>query len=145
MQSFHVVLASMQLPTLETGVRLTLHVFAAAIFVGGQFTLAGLVPSIRGLGEGATKVVARAFGRLQWPAYALLIATGFWNVFAMHTATASHDWIIVLTIKIVVSLLAVSFAFLHQRARSRSALAAYCGLAGLAALVALVLGVLLSA
>ena len=145
MLSFHIVLTSMELPTLETGVRLTLHVLAAAIFVGGQFTLAGLVPAIRGLGEGATKTVARAFGRLQWPAYALLIVTGFWNVVAMHTASASHDWIVVLTIKIVVSLLAGAFAFLHQRASSRSALAAYGGLAGISALVALVLGVLLSA
>ena len=141
----HTSLAVMQLPTLETGVRLTLHVLAAAIFVGGQFTLAGLVPTIRGLGEGATKSVARAFGRLQWPAYFVLIVTGFWNVLAMHTAHASHDWIVVLTIKIVVSLLAGAFAFLHQRASSRPALAAYGGLSGISALVALVLGVLLSA
>lgn len=141
----HAVFASMQLPTLETGVRLTLHVLAAAIFVGGQFTHAGLVPTIRGLGDGAAKSVARAFGRLQWPAYALLIVTGFWNVTAMHTVSASHDWIVVLTIKIVISLLAGAFAFLHQRARSRAALAAYGGLSGISALVALVLGVLLSA
>ncbi len=145
MLSFHTALASMQLPTLETGVRLVLHVVAATIFVGGQFTLAGLIPTVRGLGEGATKSVARAFGRLQWPAYALLIVTGFWNVVAMHTASASHDWIVVLTIKIVVALLAGAFALLHQRARSRSALAAYGGLAGVASLAALVLGVLLSA
>ena len=145
MWSPNVALASMQLPTFETGLRLTLHVLAAAIFVGGQFTLAGLVPTIRGLGEGATKSVARAFGRMQWPAYALLIVTGFWNVVAMHTSSASHDWIVVLTIKIVVSLLAGAFALLHQRARSRSALAAYGGLSGISAVAALVLGVLLSA
>ena len=40
-------------------VRLFLHVLAATIWVGGQFTLAGLVPVLRPLGPDATRAAAR--------------------------------------------------------------------------------------
>lgn len=145
MSPVYATTTSIALPSAVTAIRLTLHVIAAAIFVGGQFTIAGLVGTIRDLGEGATKIVARAFARLQWPAYAVLIATGFWNVFAMHTSTAPHDWVVVLSVKIAVALLAGVFAYMHQRARTRAGLAAFGGLAGIASLTALILGVLLSA
>ena len=145
MTNMHPLIASIQLPSLVTGIRLSLHVLAAAIFVGGQFTIAGLLGTVRGFGDGATKAVARSFGRLQWPAYVVLLITGFWNVATLHTSTASGAWVIVLSIKIAVALLAGIFAYLHQRSRSRAGLAAFGGLAGVASLTALVLGVLLSA
>ncbi len=50
--------------------RLFLHVLAASVWVGGQIVLAGLVPTVRGFGEDATRQVARAFNRIAWPAYA---------------------------------------------------------------------------
>jgi hypothetical protein len=139
------LVATTQLPSVATGIRITLHVLAAAIFVGGQFTVAGLLGTVRGFGEGATKAVAHAFGRLQWPAYFILILTGFWNVAAIHSGTTSHAWFVVLSIKIAVALLAGLFAYLHQRSRSRAQLAAFGGLAGISSLVALILGALLSA
>jgi uncharacterized membrane protein len=49
-------------------VRLFLHVLAATIWVGGQLTLAALVPALRGTAEGVTRVAARAFNRVAWPA-----------------------------------------------------------------------------
>ena len=70
----HAVPAAGTVPSLSDGLggfRVILHVLAASIWVGGQFTLAGLVPTIRTLGDDAPKKVARAFGRLLWPAYAL--------------------------------------------------------------------------
>ena len=48
-------------------IRIFLHVLAATIWVGGQFTLAGVVPTVRGFGPEATAKVARAFNRLAWP------------------------------------------------------------------------------
>ncbi len=134
----------LSLPDLVTAIRLSLHILSATIFVGGQLTLAGLLGTIRTLGEGATKRVAQTFGRIQWPAYFILIITGFWNVAAMHTGSAAHSWVVVLSIKIAVALLAGLFAYLHQRATSRPKLAAYGSLAGTASLVALILGALLS-
>ena len=49
-----------------------LHVLAATVWVGGQITLAGLVPTVRVLGPEATRAVARGVNRLAWPAFALL-------------------------------------------------------------------------
>ena len=66
-------------PTIDT-IRLTLHVLAAAIWVGGQIVMTGLVGPARGLGPDAPKTLARAFARLAWPAYAVLIVTDHDNV-----------------------------------------------------------------
>src|SRR5271165_1419481 len=60
--------------------RLTLHVLAASIWVGGQIVMAGLVGPSRRLGVEAPKELARAFSRLAWPAFAVLVLTGFWNI-----------------------------------------------------------------
>lgn len=47
-----------------TTVRLFLHVLAATIWVGGQLTLAALVPALRGLGAGITATAARRFNQV---------------------------------------------------------------------------------
>ena len=125
------------------GVRLSLHVLAAAVWVGGQFTLAGLVPAARSLGEGAPKVLARAFARVQWPAYLVLVITGLWNVSAVH-AGQPRSWQVVLGIKIAVVALAGLAAWLHSRATTRQGLAAWGAIASLSSLAALVMGVFLA-
>ena len=48
------------LPVSITTIRLYLHVLAATVWVGGQITLAGLVPGLRSLSPEAPRVVARA-------------------------------------------------------------------------------------
>ena len=53
-----------------------MHVLAATIWVGGQFTVAGLVPTAKKLGEDAPKQIANAFARIMWPAFAVLLITG---------------------------------------------------------------------
>src|ERR1035438_1686722 len=63
-------------------VRLFLHVLAATIWVGGQFVMLGLLPTGRSLGGEATKSLAGAFARLSWPAFVVLVLTGFWNLAA---------------------------------------------------------------
>jgi putative copper export protein len=125
------------------GIRLSLHVLAAAVWVGGQFTLAGLVPTARGLGEGAPKALARAFGRVQWPAYAVLVVTGLWNVSAVH-AGQPHTWQAVLGVKIAVVALAGVAAYLHTRSTTKRGLAAWGAVTSLSSLAALVMGVFLA-
>lgn len=132
------------LATAATAVRMSLHVLAAAIWVGGQFTIAGLLPTVRALGEGAPRAVARAFGRLQWPAFFVLLATGIWNVVASHPNSQTDAWNAVLGVKVAVVAIAGIAAYLHQRARTKAGLAAFGGIAGIASLAALVLGVLLA-
>jgi putative copper export protein len=125
------------------GLRLSLHVLAAAVWVGGQITLAGLVPSARGLGEGAPAVLARAFARIQWPAYVVLVGTGIWNVAAAGPG-ASGAWTAVLGAKIAVVALAGLAAWLHSRSSSRAGLAAWGAVSALSSVAALVMGVLLA-
>ena len=130
-------------PALDT-IRLTLHVLAAAIWVGGQIVMAGLVGPARGLGGDAPKTLARAFARLAWPAYFVLLATGIWNITAVHASTATSAWKAVLTAKIIVVLLAGVGAFLHQRATSKAQLALWGSVGGTASVAALVMGILLA-
>jgi putative copper export protein len=126
------------------GFRLILHLLAATVWVGGQFTVAGLLPTIRTLGEDAPKRVARAFAHVLWPAYAVLVVTGFWNIGALTVSQASTTWRSVLIVKIVVVALAGVAVYLHQRADSKRALAVWGALGALASVAALCLGVFLA-
>lgn len=126
------------------GIRLSLHVLAAAIWVGGQFTLAGLVPSLRGAGEGVVNTAARAFSRISWPAYAVLVLTGFWNVATFNSASVSMAWKVVLGVKIVVVAISGISVWLHTRAKTPVQNAIWGGVSGVSAAAALILGVFLA-
>ncbi len=134
-------------PTLSDalgGIRLILHLLAATIWVGGQFTVAGLLPTIRSLGQEAPKKVAVALGRLLWPAYAVLVVTGFWNVGSFSVGRAGTAWKAVLIVKIVVVAIAGVAVFLHQRSTSRRGLAVWGTVGALSSVAALCLGVFLA-
>ena len=130
-------------PALDT-VRLTLHVLAATVWVGGQIVMMGLVGPARGLGGDAPKVLARAFARLAWPAFVVLVATGIWNVTAVTYSSQDTAWKAVLMAKIVVVALAGVGAFLHQRATTKAQLALWGSVGGTASVAALVMGILLA-
>ena len=97
---------------LET-VRLFLHVLAATVWVGGQITLAALVPALRGTAEGVTKVAARAFNRIAWPAFAVLVVTGIWNVIALDDDRQVFHRTLML--KYVLVLASGVTAYVHQK------------------------------
>jgi uncharacterized membrane protein len=136
--------ASLSLAPGWATLRLSLHVLAAAVWVGGQFVMLGLLPTARTLGDGATAKLARAFGRLSWPAFAVLVATGFWNVAAVGSEPKSSAWSAVMGVKYALVVLAGLGAWLHSRATSRGAIAAWGAIGGLASIAALVAGVLLA-
>ena len=123
-------------------VRLFLHVLAATIWVGGQLTLAALVPALRRTAEGVTKVAARAFNRVAWPAFAVLVLTGIWNVVALGDVSASLQH--TLTLKYALVLVSGVTAYLHQRSSSKAGLAVYGALTGASAVGALFVGVWLA-
>lgn len=106
--------------------------------------MVGLVPTARGLGSGAPKALARAFARVSWPAYALVVITGFWNVAVVHFTSQSTAWQAVFGVKMAVVVLAGLGAFLHSRATSKAGLAVWGSVAGLASVAALLFGVLLA-
>jgi putative copper export protein len=123
-------------------VRLFLHVLAATIWVGGQITLAALVPALRGTAEGVTAVAARAYNRIAWPAFGVLVLTGIWNVIALGDQGAAFEHTLML--KYVLVLASGVTAYLHQRATTPRGLAVYGALTGLSALGALFVGVWLA-
>lgn len=124
-------------------IRLFLHVLAATVWVGGQLTLAALVPALRGAGVDVPKRAAQAFDRIAWPAFAVLLLTGVWNMAAEHDKMHGR-YQTTLMIKLVAVVVSGIAAFAHARARDRRSLAIFGALTGLSALVALFLGVLLA-
>ncbi len=124
-------------------VRLFLHVFAATIWVGGQFTVAFLLPTLRSAGPDVPRTAARRFAILAWGAFAVVVATGIWNLYAINAGSASDKYLTTLMVKL--GLVAVSgiAAAAHAFSRRRIVLAVGGALAGLTALGALFLGVLL--
>ena len=128
------------LPVTTSTVRVFLHVTAATVWVGGQLTLAGLVPGLRALGPDAPRRVARRFNQIAWPAFAVLVFTGIWNVLEI-----SPDWNSgygrTVMVKIVVVAVSGVSASVHAATRSRVLLAVFGAVSALAALTALFLGV----
>ena len=128
-------------PTAAT-IRLTLHVLAATIWVGGQFTLAGLLPVLRQY-EGSAKLAARAFNRIAWPAFGVLVITGMWNLVAIDVTAQSNSYQVTVFIKIAVAIAAGVAAAAHIAATSKLALALGGAVGAIASVAAVFLGVLL--
>jgi putative copper export protein len=128
-------------PSWET-VRLFLHVLGATVWVGGQIMLGALVPVLRGVGADAPRVVARAYARIAWPAFVLLVGTGIWNIVAEGDRGA--DWQHTLDAKLVFVALSGVGAYAHQRASSKAMLAAGGAVGLIGALLALLYGVRLA-
>jgi putative copper export protein len=122
--------------------RLFIHVLAATIWVGGQLTLGALVPVLRRAGADVPRAAARQFGRLAWTAFAVLVATGIWNV-VDYPAKDADGYDGTLAAKLTFVVLSGVSAYVHQRATSRRWLAIGGAAAAIFAPVALFYGVLL--
>jgi len=126
---------------LET-VRLFLHVLAATVWVGGQITLAALVPALRAAGTDVPRAAATAFSRVAWPAFGLLVVTGVWNVLAEGDRGPAYEHTLML--KYLLVLASGVTAYLHGRARTSRAMAVHGALTGVTALATLFVGILLA-
>jgi putative copper export protein len=129
-------------PALD-GLRIFLHVIGATIWVGGQFTLAALVPILRKQSPELPRVIARAFNKIGWPAFALLVITGFWNLTKI-PSDAPKSYHAVVGIKMTVVLLSGAAAYLHSRSKNPKSIAIWGSVSGLAAIGATYVGVLLA-
>jgi len=126
-----------------TTVRLFLHVLAASVWVGGQITLAGLVPGLRNLSPDAPRAAARRFNLIAWPAFGVLVVTGMWNI-AVENPQFGTSYMTTLIVKIIVVAISGITAFVHAQARSPRALAIFGALTGVSAVLAMFLGILLA-
>jgi putative copper export protein len=127
--------------TLET-LRLFLHVLAATVWVGGQITLAALVPALRAAGTDVPKATANAFNRIAWPAFGILVLTGIWNVVAEGNKGPAYQHTLMLKYALVAG--SGVTAYVHARVASRKAMAVFGALTGLTALAALFVGIMLA-
>jgi putative copper export protein len=132
-------------PTWVT-VRLFLHVLAACVWVGGQLLLGALVPTLRATSPDAPRAAARAFNKVAWPAFGVLVATGVWNLVSVKLTDTSTTYQATVLLKVFVVAASGIGAFVHTRANGRKlALALGGALAAVGGLLALFLGVLLHA
>ena len=127
------------------GIRLFLHVLGATIWVGGQIVLLGLLPVLRDAGGTVSRDAARAWNKVAWAAFVLLLATGVWNLFEIAFSDRSTEYQVTVFVKLVVVAVAGGAAAVHSLTASRRLLALTGALGGLASLTALALGVLLRA
>lgn len=126
---------------LET-IRLFLHVLAATVWVGGQITLAALVPALRAAGTDVPKAAANAFNRVAWPAFGVLVLTGIWNVIA--EGDQGSDYQNTLMLKYTLVLASGVTAYVHSKAQSRRTMAIFGALTGLTAIATLFVGIMLA-
>lgn len=125
-------------------VRLFLHVLGAAVWVGGQIIFSALVPVLRRLGNDVLKPVARQLTRILWIGFALLIATGTWNLFAVNLGSQSPAYKTTLYVKLAVVAISGVAAWIHTHVASSRARALWGATTGITALAALLLGVVLA-
>lgn len=130
-------------PTAQT-FRLFLHVLAAAVWIGGQITVAGIVPALRAASPESTKVLARGFARVAWPAFGVVVVTGLWSLAEVDVTDTSTAYQITLFVKIALAIVSGAAAAVHAVGQSRLALALGGALGLLAGLGAMFCGYLLT-
>jgi hypothetical protein len=86
---------------------------------------------------------AHRFNQVAWPAFAVLVVTGIWNIIAVRSQIHG-SYQTTLVVKLVVVAVSGVTAALHARSRSKVGLAVFGALTGISALAALFLGVLLA-
>jgi putative copper export protein len=131
--------------SITTGdIRLFFHVLGAAVWVGGQIVFSALVPLLRRLGNDVLTPVARQLSRILWVGFALLIATGIWNLLAVDLGSQSQAYKTTLYVKLAVVAISGLAAWIHLLVASARARALWGATTGVTALAALLLGIVLA-
>ena len=124
-------------------IRISLHILAASVWVGGQIVLAALVPVLRDIGPDAPRRAANRFGRVAWPFFALAVVTGVWNLLEVDVGDRSTAYHVTLAVKLLVVAAAGTAAAVHSLTES-PAIRGITGAVGLVgSIAALVFGVML--
>ena len=129
-------------PTAES-IRLFLHVLAASVWVGGQIVLGGLVPKLRQVAPESLKVAANAFARIAWPAFAVVVVTGMWNILDITVGDMSTEYQVSLFVHVLLAMAAAMFVVIHSVGQTKLALALGGALGLLTSLGAMFIGILL--
>ncbi len=128
---------------LET-IRLFLHVTAVTVWVGGQIVMMAILPVLRAANiEGHAASVAKAFQNVAWPAMAVAIFTGFWNILALMNVEKSFGWNMTFGIKFLFVIFSAVGAARHAKAEDPKAKGIYGAIGFGAAIIAMFLGFVL--
>ena len=127
--------------TLDT-VRISIHILAVCVWIGGQLLVAALVPTLREIGHDAPKKVAQRFGQVAWPAFGVAVLTGIWNLLEIPSGQ-STEYHVTLGVKLLLVVASGFAAFVHTRTPSPALRGATGGIGLVASLGALVMGVML--
>ena len=130
-------------PTLDS-FRITLHILAAAVWVGGQIVLGAIVPKLRQEAPEALRVVANGFAKVAWPAFILAVFTGMWTIFEVDVASLDTSYQATLGIKVLAVAVAGFAAAAHSSSQRKIIIALGGAIGLLASLGAVYLGVLLA-
>jgi putative copper export protein len=129
-------------PTADS-IRLFLHVLAASVWVGGQIVLGGLVPKLRQVAPESLKVAANAFARIAWPAFAVVVVTGMWNILDITVGDMSTEYQVSMFVHVLLAMAAAMFVVIHSVGQTKLALALGGALGLLSSLGAMFVGILL--
>ena len=130
-------------PTLDTLI-VTIHVLAASVWVGGQIVLAGMIGSVRRVHPDATGVVAKAFGRVAWPAFVVLVLTGMWSLVRIDVVDTTSAYQVTLLAKLALAVASGAAAAVHAVGQTKVAIALGGAVGLVTALGAVYTGVLLA-
>jgi len=121
--------------------RTILHLLGVSVWLGGQILMLGLLPVLRKIGGDAPKQAAIGFGRVAWPAFAMTIVTGIWNILAVDLSDVTTGYNAVFGIKMLLVVATGVAAAVHQ-STDKPAIKGMTGALGFgAALGAFILGV----
>jgi putative copper export protein len=129
-------------PSIDS-IRLFLHVLAASVWVGGQIVLGGLVPKLRKVAPESLKVAANAFARIAWPAFAVVVVTGMWNILDITVGDMTSEYQITMFVHVLLAMAAAMFVVIHSIGQTKLALALGGALGLLTSLGAMFVGMLL--
>ena len=125
-------------------IRLFLHVIAASVWVGVQLTLAGLLPTLRTLDGDTRRAIVNRFNKIAWPAFAVLVITGGWNMSAVDFSERRTAYQVTMFVKLLFVALSGIGAFLHTQAKTKAGLALWGAIGGVSSLVTLFFGILVT-
>ena len=130
-------------PSLDA-LRTALHLLGVSVWIGGQIVLAGIVPVLRTTAPDALGAVARAFARVAWPMFLLIVITGTWSYADIDVSTQSSDYTITFGVKMLLVAVTAIASLIHSQGTSKAAKAIGGATGMISALGAAWLGVLLA-
>ena len=122
-------------------IRIFLHVLAVTVWVGGQIVMMAILPVLKAANvEGLPAKVAQAFQNIAWPAMAVAIFTGVWNILALNSVEKSFGWSMTFGIKFLFVIASGAGALLHAKTDDPKKKGIFGAIGFVTAIIAMVLG-----